>query len=78
MAAPAIAQSMPKLRWRLISSFPKSLDTLFGGAESFAKKVAGAGKFASTAKFRMDQNLWFRVAESTFDNFNFSMSAAGR
>ena len=28
--------------------------------------------------FRTDQNLWFRVAENTFDNFNFSMSAQGR
>jgi TRAP-type mannitol/chloroaromatic compound transport system substrate-binding protein len=28
--------------------------------------------------FRADQNLWFRVAENTFDNFNFSMSAQGR
>jgi len=26
----------------------------------------------------VDQNLWFRVAENTFDNFNFAMSAAGR
>ena len=28
VAKPAIAQSMPELRWRLTSSFPKSLDTL--------------------------------------------------
>ena len=28
VAAPAIAQSMPELNWRLTSSFPKSLDTL--------------------------------------------------
>src|SRR5882762_6310782 len=41
LAAPAIAQSMPELKWRLTSSFPKSLDTLYGAAESFAKKVAG-------------------------------------
>jgi len=40
VAAPAIAQSMPELKWRLTSSFPKSLDTLYGGAELFAKKVA--------------------------------------
>jgi len=31
---------MPELKWRLTSSLPKSLDTLFGGAESFAKKLA--------------------------------------
>ena len=29
-------------------------------------------------KFRDEQFLWFRVAENTFDNFNFSMSAQGR
>jgi TRAP-type mannitol/chloroaromatic compound transport system substrate-binding protein len=40
VAAPAIAQSAPELKWRLTSSFPKSLDTLYGGAESFAKKLA--------------------------------------
>jgi len=41
VAAPAIAQSMPELKWRLTSSFPKSLDTLYGAAESFSKKLAG-------------------------------------
>jgi TRAP-type mannitol/chloroaromatic compound transport system substrate-binding protein len=39
VAAPAIAQSMPELKWRLASSFPKSLDTLFGGGENFAKFI---------------------------------------
>src|SRR5437762_6932111 len=42
IAKPAIAQSMPELRWRLTSSFPKSLDTLYGAAEAFAKAVAEA------------------------------------
>jgi TRAP-type mannitol/chloroaromatic compound transport system substrate-binding protein len=42
LAAPAIAQSMPELKWRMTSSFPKSLDTIFGGAETFAKYVAEA------------------------------------
>jgi TRAP-type mannitol/chloroaromatic compound transport system substrate-binding protein len=40
VASPAIAQSSPELKWRLTSSFPKSLDTLFGGADVFAKQVA--------------------------------------
>jgi hypothetical protein len=31
---PAIAQSNPQIKWRLTSSFPKSLDTIYGGAES--------------------------------------------
>ncbi len=42
LAAPAIAQSSPEIKWRLTSSFPKSLDTLFGAAEVFAKSVAEA------------------------------------
>jgi TRAP-type mannitol/chloroaromatic compound transport system substrate-binding protein len=42
IAAPAIAQSMPELKWRLTSSFPKSLDTIYGTAETFAKYVAEA------------------------------------
>lgn len=37
---PVFAQAQPTLRWRLTSSFPKSLDTLFGGAEEFAQRVA--------------------------------------
>jgi TRAP-type mannitol/chloroaromatic compound transport system substrate-binding protein len=40
LAAPAIAQTSPELRWRLASSFPKSLDTLFGGAEHMVRRVA--------------------------------------
>src|SRR5881392_4092902 len=42
VAKPAIAQSMPETKWRCTSSFPKSLDTLYGGAEIFAKAVAEA------------------------------------
>ena len=37
---PAIVQSMPALKWRLTSSFPRSLDTNFRGAETFARAVA--------------------------------------
>lgn len=46
-AAPAVVNAQANLRWRLASSFPKSLDTIFGGAEVFAKKVAelSGGKF---------------------------------
>jgi TRAP-type mannitol/chloroaromatic compound transport system substrate-binding protein len=42
MAAPAIAQSMPELKWRMTTSWPKSLDTLHGGAEVMAKVVGEA------------------------------------
>src|SRR5438270_9212355 len=42
IASPAIAQPMPETKWRLTSSFPKSLDTIYGAAEIFAKSVAEA------------------------------------
>src|SRR5450830_2010751 len=42
IAKPAIAQSMPELKWRLTSSFPKSLDTAYGAAETLSKHVAEA------------------------------------
>ncbi|MEA2935715.1 MAG: hypothetical protein QOD74_2361 [Variibacter sp.] len=38
--APAVAQSMPEIRWRMTASWPKSLDTLYGGVEFFCKRVA--------------------------------------
>ena len=40
VAKPAIAQQMPELKWRCTSSYPKSLDTIYGAAEIFAKAVA--------------------------------------
>ena len=40
IAKPAIAQSMPEIKWRLTASWPKSLDTLYGGCEYFAKRIA--------------------------------------
>ena len=42
LAAPAIAQSAPEIKWRLTSSFPKTLDILYSSAEQFAKFVAEA------------------------------------
>ena len=42
VAKPAIAQSMPEVRWRISSAFPKSLDTLYGAIELMAKHVAEA------------------------------------
>src|SRR5262249_43998248 len=39
VAAPAIAQTQPSIRWRLTSSFPKSLETIYGGGEFFAERV---------------------------------------
>src|SRR4051812_48205788 len=47
VAAPAIAQSMPVIKWRMPTSWPKSLDTIYGGAEMMCKAVGEAtdGKF---------------------------------
>jgi TRAP-type mannitol/chloroaromatic compound transport system substrate-binding protein len=42
LAAPAVAQNMPELKWRMTSSFPKGLDTVYGAAETFARYVAEA------------------------------------
>jgi TRAP-type mannitol/chloroaromatic compound transport system substrate-binding protein len=44
---PAIAQTGPEVRWRLASSFPKSLDTIYGAAETLSGIVSDAtgGKF---------------------------------
>ena len=46
-AAPAVVNAQANVRWRLTSSFPKSLDTLFGVNDVFAKKVSDmtGGKF---------------------------------
>ena len=47
VSAPAIAQSQPQIRWRMASSFPKSLDALYGIAEDIAGRVSRMtdGKF---------------------------------
>ena len=44
--APAV-HAQTAVRWRLASSFPKALDTIYGGAEVFAKhvKAMSGGKF---------------------------------
>ena len=49
-AAPALVQAQTNIRWRLTSAFPKALDTIYGAAETFAKKVKelSGGKFEIT------------------------------
>jgi TRAP-type mannitol/chloroaromatic compound transport system substrate-binding protein len=46
-AAPAEGVQLPSIRWRLASSFPKSLDILYTAAENLSKRVAAltGGKF---------------------------------
>ena len=50
MAAPLLAQAaeLPTIKWRLASSFPKNLDTIFGSSEVFTRRVAEltGGKFS--------------------------------
>src|SRR6476469_3353670 len=41
-SAPVCAQAAPEVKWRLASSFPKSLDTIFGGADTISKRVAAS------------------------------------
>lgn len=47
VAGPAIAADLPSIKWRLTSSFPKSLDTIYGGAEQLANRLREltGGKF---------------------------------
>jgi TRAP-type mannitol/chloroaromatic compound transport system substrate-binding protein len=40
--APAIAQGAPEVRWRMTSSFPKSLETIFGSAQTIGRFIAEA------------------------------------
>ena len=46
-AAPAVVNAQANVRWRLASSFPKALDTIYGSAEVFAKSVSdmSGGRF---------------------------------
>ncbi|MBK8741002.1 MAG: TRAP transporter substrate-binding protein [Betaproteobacteria bacterium] len=50
IAAPAIAQAAPEIKWRLASSFPKSLDTIYGAGAFFCERVSKltSGKFEIT------------------------------
>jgi TRAP-type mannitol/chloroaromatic compound transport system substrate-binding protein len=42
IAAPAVVRAQPEIKWRCASSYPKSLDILFGAADEIAKSVAAA------------------------------------
>ncbi|QUS61051.1 TRAP transporter substrate-binding protein [Synechocystis sp. PCC 7339] len=41
---------LPNIRWRMVTSWPKSLDTLYGGAQDFCEAIAAmtGGKFRIT------------------------------
>ena len=42
VAAPALAQSQPSITWRLQSSYPTNLDTIYGACQVLSKAVAEA------------------------------------
>src|SRR5262245_56109188 len=51
VSAPALAQATaPAVLWRLASSFPKSLDTIYGGAEVLSRRLAAitGGRFQAS------------------------------
>ena len=66
IAKPAIAQSMPELKWRCTASWPKSLDTIYGTVERFAKAVAAGippSRVVSAALNHIGQLHRARVAQ---------------
>jgi TRAP-type mannitol/chloroaromatic compound transport system substrate-binding protein len=42
LAAPAIAQSAPDIKWRMTSSFSKSVETIYGTAQTLCRYIAEA------------------------------------
>jgi TRAP-type mannitol/chloroaromatic compound transport system substrate-binding protein len=60
VAAPAIAQSAPEVRWRMTSSFPKSQETLFGAGQLLCRFVAEA----TDNKFKIAANAAGELATS--------------
>jgi TRAP-type mannitol/chloroaromatic compound transport system substrate-binding protein len=51
LAAPALAQTLPEIRWRLTSSFPRTLDITYSTSEYMCQKVAEItdGRFRITS-----------------------------
>jgi len=39
LAAPAVAEGLPSVRWRMSAGWPKNLDTIYGSAERLAARV---------------------------------------
>lgn len=50
LAAPALAATAPRVKWRIASGFPKSLDLIHGGAETFAQALSEMTDGAFTAQ----------------------------
>lgn len=49
-ASSSLAGTLPTVQWRMATSWPKSLDTIFGGADTLCKRVAAMtdGRFTIT------------------------------
>ncbi len=68
----------------VLKPFPRPvMEACFDVAFKYYDEISGQNPafkkiYDSMKAFRTDQNLWFRVAENTFDNFNFLMSSRGR
>ena len=65
LAAPAV-QAQPTVRWRVASSFPKSLDTIHGAAEVFAQKARqlSGGRFEVSVHAAGDLMRAFQVVDA--------------
>jgi TRAP-type mannitol/chloroaromatic compound transport system substrate-binding protein len=60
VAAPAVAQSAPEVRWRMASSFPKSQEILFGTGQTLCTYVAEA----TDNRFQIQANAAGELATS--------------
>ncbi|PIW08271.1 MAG: ABC transporter substrate-binding protein [Comamonadaceae bacterium CG_4_9_14_0_8_um_filter_60_18] len=69
-AAPAVYAQGATVRWRLASSFPKSLTTIYGSAEMFAKtvKALSGGKFEVTVHATGELMPAFGVVDAIQNN----------
>ena len=47
---PALADSLPEIKWRLASSFPKNLDTIYGAVDEMCRSIAAATEATGSAR----------------------------
>ena len=55
------ANNLPEIKWKMVTSWPKSLDTIFGGAQTVCERVREmtGGKFQITPP-PGGNSTWFR------------------
>ena len=56
------ANDLPNIRWRMVTSWPKSLDTIYGGAQTVCDRVAAmtGGRFYYRTLCCGGNCSWFR------------------